>query len=528
MGIAPAGAAEPASGAKAEAGSSRGPVGMFEHPALKVSAASTSAVCRAVCRGANMTSLQGRLWPPRPEWSRLHPWSNASRVPPGPRAGAWQTENAGRSTGRTDPAVAIAPCDAHETPLQGARSGRRREREVAGEFARPLGEDARWTAPETGRHTAGHGPAASSEVVLNADLQRFVHDALARGLTRDAIAGELREAGWRGDEIEAALAAWRESGFPVPVPRRRPSLNARETFLYLVLFATLYTSAFNTGQVLFALAERWFPDPLRAPTYWRPFGEWVRGATAGILIAFPIFLFLSRAIGREVAAEPVKLGSPIRKWLTYLTLFIAALVIIGALTVVVTRVLGGEAPPRFLLKVTVVLLIAAEVFGHYLGQLRHEEDQTGRARGPSRLLARLAAGAVFAAAVVGLLLSGTPGLERTREFDVQRVEALHQISNAIGDYYQARGELPGSLTALLEIPNGVGAQALLDPAGGRRYGYRTVDSLTYELCAEFGAADVDAGRPMAEFWRHGAGRKCFRFEMSPRRAPVTDLKPQPR
>jgi hypothetical protein len=353
---------------------------------------------------------------------------------------------------------------------------------------------------------------------MNADLQRFVHDALARGLARETIRGELDEAGWRSDEIEAALAAYRESDFPVPVPRRRSSLSARETFLYLVLFATLYTSAFNTGQVLFALAERWFPDPLRSPTYWRPFGEWVRAATAGILIAFPIFLFLSRAIGREVAAEPVKLGSPVRKWLTYLTLFIAALIIIGALTVLVTRVLGGEAAPRFLLKVAVVLVIAAEVFGHYLSQLRHEEDQTGRARGPSRLLARLAAFAVFAAALGGLFLSGTPRAERARQFDDQRVQALQQISAAIGSYYQARGELPGSLSALLEIPDGVPSQVLLDPAGGRRYGYQRVDSLTYELCAEFAAGIEESARPLPEFWRHGAGRRCFRFEAPERSA----------
>lgn len=356
---------------------------------------------------------------------------------------------------------------------------------------------------------------------MNADLQRFVHDALGRGLPREAIRGELVAAGWRNDEIEAALAAYRESGFPVPVPRRRPSLSARETFLYLVLFATLYTSAFNTGQVLFGLAERWFPDPLNSPTYWRPFGEWVRAATAGILIAFPIFLFLSRAIGREVAAEPVKLGSPVRKWLTYLTLFIAALIIIGALTVLVTRVLGGETPPRFLLKVAVVLLIAAEVFGHYLSQLRREEDQTGRARGPNRMLARLAAGAVFAAALAGLFLSGTPRAERARQFDAQRVEALQQISAAVGNYYRARGELPGSLSQLLEIPDGVPSQVLLDPAGSRRYGYRAVDSLTYELCAEFGAGSEPDGPPVPEFWRHGPGRKCFRL-VAPRRPAAND------
>jgi len=363
---------------------------------------------------------------------------------------------------------------------------------------------------------------------MNSELQRFVHDALARGLGRQAIRGELREAGWRDDEVEAALAAYRESGFPVPVPRRRPSLGARETFLYLVLFATLYTTAFNTGQVLFALSERLFPDPLRSPIDWRPYGEWVRSATAGIVIAFPIFLFLSRVIGREGARDPAKLGSPIRKWLTYLTLFIAALVIIGDLTVLVTRVLGGAAPLRFLLKVGVVLLIAAEVFGHYLGGLRREEGETGAVPGPSRVPARAAAGAVFATLIVGLWLSGTPGSERARQFDLQRVEALQQIAAGVQSYYGVRGYLPEGLGGLLEIPNGVGAEVLLDPAGGRRYEYRTIDSLTFEVCAEFGAADENGGHSNPEFWRHGAGRKCFRFEVPQRPMAIDRSRPSPR
>ena len=354
---------------------------------------------------------------------------------------------------------------------------------------------------------------------MNSDLQRFVRDSLGRGLPRPQIREVLAQAGWRAEEVEAALGAYAESDFPVPVPRRRPYLNAREAFLYLVLFATLYTSAFNTGQVLFALIERWLPDPMRGVRDWRPYGEWVRGATAGIIIAFPIFLLLSRAIGGEVAREPEKRSSPIRKWLTYITLFVAALVIIGDLTVLVTRVLGGELPPRFLLKVTVVFAIAATVFGHYLGDLRRDEGAVAAApRTGSGPLARVAAIAVGAVVVAGLVASGPPRLEGGRQLDARRVEALLRISGAIQSHYEARRELPATLDALLHTPEGVAAEALQDPATSRPFEYRTLDSLTYELCAEFQTADASGEPPPhgAEFWRHGAGRKCFRLQVKPR------------
>ena len=52
----------------------------------------------------------------------------------------------------------------------------------------------------------------------------------------------------------------------------------------------------------------------------------------------------------------------------------------------------------------------------------------------------------------------------------------------------------------------------------RRFEYRTLDSLRYELCAEFQTDDAGA-RPApegAEFWRHGIGRRCFQFEIPER------------
>jgi hypothetical protein len=353
---------------------------------------------------------------------------------------------------------------------------------------------------------------------MNADLQRFVRESLGRKLPRESIRGELLKAGWRADEVEAALRAYAEAEFPVPVPRRRAYLNAREAFQYLVLFATLYTSAFNVGQVLFAVIEHWLPDPLRRSSDWRQFGEWVRSGTAAIIIAFPIYLLLSRLIGREVAREPEKRGSAIRKWLTYITLFVAAVVIIGDLTVLVTRVLAGELPPRFVLKVLVVILIAGTVFSHYLGDLRRDEQEAGAPMAPTSPGARLAAGAVFAVMIAGLLLAGSPRQERHRQLDVQRVDALQSITGAIRSYHVYRGVLPESLALMLQLPDPYPRPTLRDPETGRPYEYRILDSLHCELCAEFQTADTTAGRIAGTrpgFWEHPAGRYCFPFEVEP-------------
>jgi hypothetical protein len=95
-----------------------------------------------------------------------------------------------------------------------------------------------------------------------------------------------------------------------------------------VLFATLYTSAINAGAILFLLIERCSPTAVGARDAARGRGAGAR-ATAALVIAFPVFLLVSRTIGAMLAREPVKRGSRIRKWLTYVTLFVAAMVLVG-------------------------------------------------------------------------------------------------------------------------------------------------------------------------------------------------------
>jgi hypothetical protein len=66
----------------------------------------------------------------------------------------------------------------------------------------------------------------------------------------------------------------------------------------------------------------------------------------------------------------------VRKWLTYITLYIATGIIIGDLITLLTYVLNGDLTLRFVLKVLAVLLIAGSIFGYYLWDLRTEEKET--------------------------------------------------------------------------------------------------------------------------------------------------------
>jgi hypothetical protein len=211
------------------------------------------------------------------------------------------------------------------------------------------------------------------------ELVDFVRDALGRGVSRVKIEEALRKGGWTADQIRGALTAFVDVDFPVPVPRARPYLSAREAFMYLVLFGTLYTSAFYLGSLIFDIINLTFPDPAREPEIYATYvRESMRWSIASLIVAFPVFLYLSWVTEREIGRDPIKRASKVRRWLTYLTLFASACALIGDVTTLVYNALGGELTIRFVLKTVTVALIAGTAFIYYLRDLRKDEVEITR------------------------------------------------------------------------------------------------------------------------------------------------------
>lgn len=344
---------------------------------------------------------------------------------------------------------------------------------------------------------------------MNPELQQFVREALARGLAREEIRATLAAARWRAEEIDAELERWADGPAGLPVPRRRLSLSAREAFMHLVMFATLYTFAYSAGTILFAIIAQRLPDAAI-----RPYGdglEMLRGAIAGCVTAFPIYLWTSWLVGRSLVREPEKRASGVRRWLTYLTLFIAVITLIGNFVGVITNLLSGELTTRVLLQSAVVFAIAGLVFGHYLLGLRRDEAEGGAPAPGASPLGRIGAVATVLVLVAGFAHVGSPGRTRGRMLDDRRISSLTEIANQVQYYADDHHALPRALADLATMSGPYDRAARFDPRTRVPYEYATVDSVTYTLGATFETADtLDAnGRPIAPEWRHGAGPVTF-------------------
>jgi hypothetical protein len=88
-------------------------------------------------------------------------------------------------------------------------------------------------------------------------------------------------------------------------------------------------------------------------------------ALSRLLVAYPVYLVLMRQLNRDLASNREKYFSGVRKWLTYLTLWVAALIALGTLIALLSSLFRGEVSLRFWLKILVILVIDGGVLGYY-------------------------------------------------------------------------------------------------------------------------------------------------------------------
>lgn len=203
-------------------------------------------------------------------------------------------------------------------------------------------------------------------------LNEFIESALRAGKGREEISEALASAGWSNEQIQDGFQFFAEVPFEIPVPKPRAQLSARDAYFYLLLFGTLYLSAYQFGSLLFAIINVSLPDGL--DQYWEQRNQRdIRWATASLIIAFPVAFWLHMKLQREVTRDPARRQSAVRRWLTYLTLLIAAGVVVGDLITLIYNLLSGDLTLRFVLKVLVVATIAGSAFLYCLGLVREDD-----------------------------------------------------------------------------------------------------------------------------------------------------------
>ncbi len=328
-------------------------------------------------------------------------------------------------------------------------------------------------------------------------------------------------------------------------------LSPKFFFLSLGVLVTLIASVTAFLNLVFETLNQKFPDALNS-MYQYGYNtynyEGIRSAIATLIIVFPVYLILSYFWRRVASGTLGRIDHAIKKWMLYLILFLAGVVIIVDLITLVRYFVSGEITTRFILKVVAALAVAKLVGWFYISELRSQA---------SRSLARLFAGVGIVLALVAVIWSfnviGSPAEQRAWRLDERRVQDLQSIQWQVISFWQQKERLPESLEEMEDPISSF--MAPFDPEfeKGRTYEYKKTADMTFELCATFSAVMPEGwqetkgwggGMPFAtreavdmsypypggvgnDSWTHEVGRTCFARTIDPEIYPPFDNLPKP-
>jgi len=307
----------------------------------------------------------------------------------------------------------------------------------------------------------------------------------------------------------------------------------KDFFLHLAATIALYAGAIALINLAFAVINYAFPDTLGGYFY----SHAVAWPISMLVVLVPLLYVMEWLIKRDIRLNPAKDGIWIRRWRTYLTLFLAGATIVGDLIALINIYLSGEITERFLWKFLAIVVIFGVIFTYYL------LEKSMKAKKTQTIL--IWAGIVIVIGVIigGLTTIGSPYKQRSLRLDAQRVNDLSDIQWQVVNHWQRKGKLPQTLDELKDPIAGV--MIPTDPDTKAPYEYMVKSKTNFELCGNFALKSEDTkgrgtshygGRDMAismpyphgsgqDNWVHDAGRHCFTRTIDPERYPVYPAPP---
>lgn len=285
-----------------------------------------------------------------------------------------------------------------------------------------------------------------------------------------------------------------------------PTNNAKFTFIYMLSLVALVFAAVSSGMILFQLINKYISDPASSAFSQEP----VKFAIAAILVAAPLYYWTVHFLNKSLVSGVLEKTAPSRRWLTYLILFVAAVIVLGWLIGTLNVLLSGELTTRFVLKLLTVIVLAGLAFSYYYWDSRREikaSDQMNKVFLAASLVV------VVVSFSLAWLVIDSPKVSRARRMDQNIVNELSQIDSAISNYYNINNKLPANLKELVD--NRSLLQGSLTDDQGNAYEYQITGDKTYKICADFLEETQTIGKgaiydyPIDPRWQHGAGYQCL-------------------
>lgn len=292
---------------------------------------------------------------------------------------------------------------------------------------------------------------------------------------------------------------------------------AKDFFLTLGLTVTLYLIIGSFLRLVFAIVNYYYPPQLN---YFNFITNTISFPVATLIIVFPVYLGLAYLNHKILMADLSRLNLGIRKWLSYLTLFIATAVIVGDLVYILYAYLDGQdISTAFLLKSVAVIITAIIVISYY-----YQSQKAVLSRKVNLAYGLISGLLILLAIIGGFTAFGSPRYQRLSKLDSVRSRDLATINSLVLDYWRNNAKLPATLEDIKQ--NQEYSIIPTDPGTKAAYTYQKTTDLAYKLCATFDTT-VTKNNPnttmygdSAKFYTHPSGNHCIDYSINPKLNPA--------
>ena len=280
----------------------------------------------------------------------------------------------------------------------------------------------------------------------------------------------------------------------------KQKLNVAYAFLSLGVLISLIVSVTAFFNLAFEILNKKFPDVLNAAYqygYYSSQFETARVFLSTLIVMFPVFLILIYFWKKKEKNGLGNYDEVIRKWLSYIIIFLSILIAVIDLIILVRYFVSGEITIRFILKVLIALAGAKMVLYYFVPEVWEVKFWKINWRKFFKICSKYFSILMVLALIIwSFCVIGSPFKQRQLQLDDKRIQALQSIEWQVINYWQQKERLPESINDLKNPLSGYSLPVDPEFEKGKNYEYLLKDKnkLIFELCADFSL-------PMPKGWQ---------------------------
>lgn len=209
-------------------------------------------------------------------------------------------------------------------------------------------------------------------------IEQYIERLRSQNVSDDEIRKNLISAGWNERDVNKVLTPPppSHSSDSIPPPPSKGTHSMWDAFEHILLFISLYVLATSIALILHFFVDEQLPAIEVQRSYSYLTSSWkyslLRGYNAALIVAYPLFAFFFWRVTKRTLANPSLRNLRSRKFLIYLTLVIAFIIMISNIIATIYSFLNGNLTMNFIMHIIITLVVTAVVFGYYLEQV-HED-----------------------------------------------------------------------------------------------------------------------------------------------------------